>query len=57
LARTPRFVAAVGVEVVYPDDDPGEARFESETVRPLRDVQKHAQREDMTRLLLPLRVA
>ena len=47
LVRTPRFVVAVEVEAVVPDEDPSEACFESETVRLLRDVQKHAEREDV----------
>jgi len=47
LVRTPRFVVAVEVEAVFPDEDPSEACFESETVRLLRDVQKHAERGDV----------
>ena len=47
LVRTPRFVVAVEVEAVFPEDDPGEACFESETVRMLRDVERHAQRGDL----------
>jgi hypothetical protein len=47
LVRTPRLVVAVEVEAVFPDDDPTEACFESETVRLLRDVHKHAERGDI----------
>jgi hypothetical protein len=47
LVRTPRFVVALEVEAVFPDEDPSEACFESETVRLLRDVQKHAERGDV----------
>ena len=47
LVRTPRFVVAVEVEAVAPDEDRSEACFESETVRLLRDVQKHAERGDV----------
>ena len=47
LVRTPRFVVAVEVDAVFPDDDPNEACFESETVRLLRDVQSHAKRGDL----------
>ncbi len=47
LVRTPKYVVAVQVEAVYPDDDPSEACFESETVRLLRDVQEHAERGDI----------
>jgi hypothetical protein len=47
LVRTPRFVVALEVEAVFPNEDPSEACFESETVRLLRDVQKHAERGDV----------
>jgi hypothetical protein len=47
LVRTPRFVVAVEVEAVFPAEDPSEACFESETVRMLRDIQKHAERGDV----------
>jgi hypothetical protein len=47
IVRTAKYVVAVEVEAVYPKDDPSEACFESETVRMLRDVQKHAERGDL----------
>lgn len=47
LVRTRRFVVAVEVEAVIPDDDPTEACFESKTVRLLRDVQAHAEKGDI----------
>ncbi len=47
LVRTPKYVVAVEVEAVYPEDDPSQACFESETVRLLREVQEHAQRGDI----------
>ena len=47
LVRTPRFVVAVEVDAVFPRDDPGEACFESETVRLLQAVQEHAQCGDL----------
>ena len=47
LVRTARFVVAVDVEAVFPEDDPSEACFESETVRMLRKVQAHAERGDV----------
>lgn len=47
LVRTPRFVVAVEVDAVFPSDDPGEACFESETVRLLQEVQEHAERGDL----------
>ena len=47
IVRTPEYVVAVEVEAVYPEDDPGEACFESETVRLLRQVEEHAERGDI----------
>lgn len=47
LVRTPGLVAAAEVEAVFPDEDPCEACFESDTVGLLRDVQKHAERADL----------
>lgn len=47
LVRTPEFVIAVEVEAVFPEDDPSEACYESETVRMLREVQERAERGDL----------
>ena len=47
LVRTAKYVVAVEVEAVFPEDDPSEACFESETVRMLRDIQEHAERGDI----------
>jgi hypothetical protein len=47
LVRTPQLVVAVEVEAVFPEDDPGEACYESKTVRLLREVQQHAERGDL----------
>lgn len=47
LVRTPKFVVAIEVEAVLPDDDQSEACFESETVRLLRNVQEHAEHGDL----------
>jgi len=47
LVRTAKYVVAVEVEAVYPEDDPAEACFESETVRLLREVEEHAQQGDL----------
>ena len=46
LVRTQRFVVAVDVEAVIPEDDPSEPCFEAETVQLLRDVEEHAERGD-----------
>ena len=47
LVRTHRFVVAVEVEAVIPEDDPSEPCFEAETVELLRQVEEHAQRGDV----------
>ena len=47
LVRTNRFVVAVEVEAVIPEDDPSEPCFEAETVELLRQVEEHAQRGDV----------
>jgi hypothetical protein len=47
LVRTDRFVVAVEVEAVIPEDDPGEPCYEAETVKLLRDVRRHAERGDV----------
>ena len=47
LVRTEKYVVAVRVEAVYPEDDPGEACFESGTVKLLREVQERAERDDL----------
>ncbi|MEK7269547.1 MAG: hypothetical protein AAB215_01245 [Planctomycetota bacterium] len=47
LVRTPRFVVAVDVEAVIPEDDPAEPCYESETVRLLREVEERAGRGDL----------
>ena len=44
--QTDRFVVAVDVEAVIPDEDPSEPCFEPETVKLLRDVESHAKRGD-----------
>lgn len=47
LVRTDRFVVAVDVEAVIPQDDPSEPCFEAETVQLLRQVADHAKHGDV----------
>ena len=44
LVQAGRFVVAVEVEVVIPEDNPSEPCYEAETVQLLRDVAEHAAR-------------
>jgi hypothetical protein len=43
-----RIVVAVEVDLVYPDFDPDEPCYESETIEFLREVAERADRADMT---------
>jgi hypothetical protein len=47
LVHTARYVVAVEVELVVPEDDPSEPCYEAETVQFLRDVADHAERDDL----------
>ena len=47
LVQTPRFVVAVDVELVIPEDDPSEPCYEAETNNLLREVQTRAQQGDL----------
>lgn len=47
LIQTENYVVAVEVDMVVPADDPSEPCYESETIHFLRDVQEHAEREDL----------
>jgi hypothetical protein len=47
LVQTPRFVVAVDVELVIPDDDPSEPCYEAETVNLLREIQSRAEQGDL----------
>jgi hypothetical protein len=47
LVRTAKYVVAVRVQAVYPEDDAREACYESETVKLLHEVQERAEREDL----------
>jgi hypothetical protein len=47
LIQTEKYVVAVEVEMVVPEDDPSEPCYESETVQFLREVKEHAERGDI----------
>lgn len=47
LVRKAKFVVAVEVEAVIPEDDPSEPCFESEIAALLRDVQQPAEQGDI----------
>jgi hypothetical protein len=47
LIHTDRYVVVVEVEAVVPDADPSEPCYEAETVEFLREVEEHAQRDDI----------
>lgn len=47
LVRTPRFVVAVEVEAVFPQDDPSEPCYEAEMVNLLREVEERAKHGDL----------
>jgi hypothetical protein len=47
LIQTPRYVVAVEVEMVIPEDDPGEPCYEPATVQLFREIQQHAERDDV----------
>jgi hypothetical protein len=47
LVRTDRYVVAVEVEAVIPDDDPSEPCFEPHVVELLREVESRAKRGDV----------
>jgi hypothetical protein len=45
--QTEKYVVAVEVELVIPDDDPSEPCYEPETVQLLREVREHAEQGDV----------
>jgi hypothetical protein len=45
--QSERYVVAVEVEMVIPEDDPSEPCYESETVQLLREVAERAQSGDL----------
>ncbi len=47
LIQTERYVVAVDVEMVIPEDDPGEPCYEAETVGFLREVKERAERGEL----------
>lgn len=51
LVQTEKYIVAVEVELVVPEDDPAEPCYESETVQFLKDVEDHARRGDLPWLL------
>ncbi len=48
LVQSERYVVAVEVEMVVPEDDPSEPCYEAETVQLLREVAERAQRGDLS---------
>ena len=47
LIQTDRFVVVVEVEMVVPTDDPGEACYEPQTVKFLKEVREKAETGDL----------
>jgi hypothetical protein len=47
LIQSEKYVVAVDVEMVIPQDDPSEPCYEPETVELLRDVKEHADKGDV----------
>jgi hypothetical protein len=47
LIQSDRYVVAMEVEMVIPEDDPSEPCYESETVDLLREVKEHADQGDL----------
>ena len=47
LIQTSRYVIAVDVEMVIPDEDPSEPCYEAETVKYLQEVKERAERTEI----------
>jgi len=47
LIRTDRFIVAVDVQLVVPEDDPSEPCLEPKTVQLLREVERRAEQGDL----------
>jgi hypothetical protein len=47
LVRTERYIVAVEVEAVIPEDDPSEPCFEAETIQLLHEISERAERGDV----------
>lgn len=45
--QTEKYVVAVEVEMVIPQDDPSEPCYEAETVELLREVNERAEKQDL----------
>lgn len=48
LIQTDRYVIAVDVEMVIPDEDPSEPCYEAETIKYLQEVKERAERNELT---------
>lgn len=48
LIQTAKYVIAVDVEMVIPEDDPSEPCYEAETVKFLREVKDRAERDELS---------
>ena len=47
LIQSEKYVVAVEVEMVIPEDDPTEPCYESETVQLLKEIKEHADQDDV----------
>jgi hypothetical protein len=47
LIQTDKYVVAIEIELVIPEDDPSEPCYEAETVELLREVKERAERDDV----------
>ena len=47
LVQTDKYVVAIEVEMVIPDEDPSEPCYESDTVQLLKEVKERAEQEDV----------
>ncbi len=47
LIQGERYVVAVEVELVIPEDDPSEPCYESETVTLLKEIKQHVDKDDL----------
>jgi hypothetical protein len=51
LIQTEKYVVAIQVELVIPEDDPSEPCYEAETIQLLREAKEKAERGDLAWLL------
>lgn len=47
LIQSEKYVVAVEVDMVIPEDDPTEPCYEAETVQLLKEIQEHADQDDV----------